>query len=72
MCHSVLENKKGEDSSNRKALEPVARKKKGKKMAFFGTKVEKQGDRERDQRPTKVQVERRRRKWAHTPPRAGA
>ena len=36
-------------------------------MAFFGTKVEKQSDRERDRRPAKLLVERRRWKWAHMP-----
>ena len=41
----------GEDSSNRKALEPVIKEKMGK-MAFSDTKVEKQGDREIDRRPT--------------------
>ena len=36
-------------------------------MAFFYTKVEKQGDGERDRWLVKLQVERRRRKWAHEP-----
>ena len=40
-------------------------------MAFFGTKVEKQGDRERDRRPATLQVVRRRRKWVHTQSRIG-
>ena len=41
-------------------------------MAFSGTKVEKQGDRERDWRPAELLVEHRRRKWAHSPSRIGA
>ena len=41
-------------------------------MAFSGTKVEKQGDRERGQRPTKLLVDCRRQKWDHMPSRVGA
>ena len=34
-------------------------------MEFSGTDVEKQGDKEIDRRPTKLQVECRRWKWPH-------
>ena len=41
-------------------------------MAFFDTKVEQQGNKERDQQPAKLQVERHYHKQAHKPSRDGA
>ena len=65
MCRRVLENTKGRDPGDRKARVPVVGEKNGKNGIF--RHQSKQGDKERDRWPAKLQVERCRLKLAHTP-----